>query len=66
MNPLQIAVNLRNPDTDETVSEDLMVSVDGQQVTTLADAGAIMSEEVADRLNNVKTPWTGPHIRMAG
>lgn len=55
--------------TDEVVSSDIAVSIDGHDVTALVDTGAdfsIISAQLADRLRKVKMEWTGPHIRGAG
>lgn len=55
--------------SDKVVSADLIVFVDGQQVTALVDTGAdfsIIIQDLAVRLKKVKTPWKGSHIRTAG
>lgn len=43
------------------MTADLSVFLDGQKVTALVDTGAdfsIISQDLAIRLNKVKTPWT--------
>lgn len=57
-----------NLTTNEILSYDITVSIDGHDVTALGDTDtdfSIISEKQADTHLKVKMEWTGPHIRGA-